>query len=258
MPASAAPDDQRVLEVLKSAAGLLAGPLQRALEKIRRQLARVDQAHGPVDEAVLFGRGGVQGRRIWSASSGSAMATRAKNVASKANITHRLRNFRAIASFSGQGGVRRFLGNRPLQRRVFRDWRDACSQNVPESQDQYAKIALLTISADGYSDKWRARGRARPLYACPVIPPLRLPMPPQVIEVRDAEDWRDVVHQTVQALTEGKLVAFPTETVYGIGRQRAGRRGGRAADRGEGSPAGTSADVGRQERRTRPAISSPT
>ena len=31
-----------------------------------------------------------------------------------------------------------------------------------------------------------------------------------------AEDPRDVVHRAVQALAEGKLVVFPTETVYGL------------------------------------------
>ncbi len=41
-------------------------------------------------------------------------------------------------------------------------------------------------------------------------------MPPVLIDVRSAEDARDVVHRAVQALTEGKLVAFPTETVYGV------------------------------------------
>ena len=41
-------------------------------------------------------------------------------------------------------------------------------------------------------------------------------MSPVVIELRAAEDGRDVVHQAVQALVEGKLVAFPTETVYGL------------------------------------------
>ena len=41
-------------------------------------------------------------------------------------------------------------------------------------------------------------------------------MPPLVIDLRSAEDWRDVVHQAVQALVEGQLVAFPTETVYGV------------------------------------------
>ena len=34
-------------------------------------------------------------------------------------------------------------------------------------------------------------------------------------EMRDP-DLRDVVHQTIQALVEGKIVAFPTETVYGL------------------------------------------
>lgn len=41
-------------------------------------------------------------------------------------------------------------------------------------------------------------------------------MPPVVIDVRSTEDWRDVVHRAVQALAEGHLVAFPTETVYGL------------------------------------------
>lgn len=41
-------------------------------------------------------------------------------------------------------------------------------------------------------------------------------MPPRVIDVRSAEDLRDVVHLAVQALAEGKLVAFPTETVYAL------------------------------------------
>lgn len=39
-------------------------------------------------------------------------------------------------------------------------------------------------------------------------------MPPVVIDIRSADDVRDVVHRAVQALAEGKLVAFPTETVY--------------------------------------------
>jgi protein-tyrosine phosphatase len=42
-------------------------------------------------------------------------------------------------------------------------------------------------------------------------------MPPVVIDVRRAEDARDVIHRAVQALAEGQLVAFPTETVYGLG-----------------------------------------
>jgi protein-tyrosine phosphatase len=42
-------------------------------------------------------------------------------------------------------------------------------------------------------------------------------MPPIVLDIRNTEDARDVVHRAVQALAEGGLVAFPTETVYGIG-----------------------------------------
>lgn len=37
-----------------------------------------------------------------------------------------------------------------------------------------------------------------------------------VIDLRNADDTRDVVHRAVQALAEGKIVAFPTETVYGL------------------------------------------
>jgi len=42
-------------------------------------------------------------------------------------------------------------------------------------------------------------------------------MPPHVIDLRRADDHRDVVHRAVQTLAEGGLVVFPTETVYGLG-----------------------------------------
>src|SRR5438105_427544 len=41
-------------------------------------------------------------------------------------------------------------------------------------------------------------------------------MPPIVIDIRNAEDARDVVHRAVQALAEGQLIVLPTETVYGL------------------------------------------
>lgn len=41
-------------------------------------------------------------------------------------------------------------------------------------------------------------------------------MPPIVIDVRKVDDQRDIVHRAAEALTAGKVVAFPTETVYGI------------------------------------------
>jgi len=41
-------------------------------------------------------------------------------------------------------------------------------------------------------------------------------MSPSVIDIRAADDPRDVVHRAVQALVEGQVVAFPTETVYGF------------------------------------------
>ena len=39
-------------------------------------------------------------------------------------------------------------------------------------------------------------------------------MPPLVIDVRAADDRRDVVHRTVQDLAQGRLVGLPTETLY--------------------------------------------
>lgn len=42
-------------------------------------------------------------------------------------------------------------------------------------------------------------------------------MPPRLIDLRRADDHRDVVHRAVQTLVEGGLVVFPTETVYGVG-----------------------------------------
>jgi len=41
-------------------------------------------------------------------------------------------------------------------------------------------------------------------------------MPPIVIDPSRPDDEHDVVHRAVEALVKGKLVAFPTETVYGL------------------------------------------
>ena len=41
-------------------------------------------------------------------------------------------------------------------------------------------------------------------------------MPAVVINLKDTPDPRDAVHQTVEALSSGKIVALPTETVYGL------------------------------------------
>ncbi len=36
------------------------------------------------------------------------------------------------------------------------------------------------------------------------------------LDLRATDDPRDIVHRTVQALVEGRVVALPTETVYGL------------------------------------------
>ncbi|NDH94859.1 MAG: translation factor, partial [Planctomycetia bacterium] len=39
-------------------------------------------------------------------------------------------------------------------------------------------------------------------------------MPPTIIDFRQADDARDVVHRVVQAVAEGQLVGLPTESNY--------------------------------------------
>jgi protein-tyrosine phosphatase len=36
------------------------------------------------------------------------------------------------------------------------------------------------------------------------------------LDLRATDDPRDMVHRTVQALVEGRVVALPTDTVYGL------------------------------------------
>lgn len=65
-------------------------------------------------------------------------------------------------------------------------------------------------------------------------------MPAALIDLRTAEDPRDVVHRAVQALAEGKVVAFPTETVYGVAAsaicEQAVERLSQVKNRREGHP----------------------
>jgi protein-tyrosine-phosphatase/tRNA A37 threonylcarbamoyladenosine synthetase subunit TsaC/SUA5/YrdC len=65
-------------------------------------------------------------------------------------------------------------------------------------------------------------------------------MPPTVIDLKKTEDPRDVVHRAVQAIAEGGLVAFPTETDYVVvaaARDAAAmRRLAEKARRGPGEP----------------------
>ncbi|MEO1997170.1 MAG: Sua5/YciO/YrdC/YwlC family protein, partial [Planctomycetaceae bacterium] len=39
---------------------------------------------------------------------------------------------------------------------------------------------------------------------------------PEVIDIRNTDDFRDVVHRAVHCLSDGLLVAFPTETFYAV------------------------------------------
>jgi protein-tyrosine phosphatase len=63
---------------------------------------------------------------------------------------------------------------------------------------------------------------------------------PLVIDIKSAEDARDVIHRAVQALAEGGIVAFPTETVYGLAAsalcEKAVARLAQVKDRGQGHP----------------------
>ena len=37
-----------------------------------------------------------------------------------------------------------------------------------------------------------------------------------ILDLRATDDPRDIVHRSVQAFAEGKVVGLPTETVYGL------------------------------------------
>lgn len=50
-------------------------------------------------------------------------------------------------------------------------------------------------------------------------------MPPIVLDLRRADDTRDVVHRAVQTLVEGNLVVLPTETVYGVAASARSEKG---------------------------------
>ena len=84
-------------------------------------------------------------------------------------------------------------------------------------------------------------------------------MPPAMIDVRGAEDPRDVVHRAVEALAEGKLVVLPTETVYGVGARalapEAVERLLRAKGRKEGHPLALAIQSAEEARRYIPDLS---
>ena len=41
-------------------------------------------------------------------------------------------------------------------------------------------------------------------------------MKPEVIHLREADDPHELIHRVVERLSQGGLVALPTETVYGV------------------------------------------
>ncbi len=65
-------------------------------------------------------------------------------------------------------------------------------------------------------------------------------MAPLIIDLKNSDDPRDIVHRAVQALVEGKLVAFPLETVYVVAasslREDAVERLAKAVGRSEKIP----------------------
>jgi tRNA threonylcarbamoyl adenosine modification protein (Sua5/YciO/YrdC/YwlC family) len=63
-------------------------------------------------------------------------------------------------------------------------------------------------------------------------------MPSVVIDLRSTDDRRDVVHRAVQALAEGRLVVFPTETVYGVAASALDERAVANLLKAKGRPAG--------------------
>ena len=79
-------------------------------------------------------------------------------------------------------------------------------------------------------------------------------MPPVVINLRKADDSRDVVHRAVQTLAEGKLVVFPTETVYGLAASARRGDGVRRIFEAKGRDRRLAAGAGDSQRRRRPRL----
>ena len=79
----------------------------------------------------------------------------------------------------------------------------------PSMLDWPPQIPVVSISSLFFFRQLGTFGAWHLLQPAPLMPPL-------VIDLRKTEDARDVVHRAVQALAEGKLVAFPTETDYVI------------------------------------------
>jgi protein-tyrosine phosphatase len=60
------------------------------------------------------------------------------------------------------------------------------------------------FSYKGFKERWQHNSQR----------PIR--MTAAIIDLKNAEDKRDVVHRAVELLADGKIVAIPTETVYGL------------------------------------------
>ena len=82
-------------------------------------------------------------------------------------------------------------------------------------------------------------------------------MLPAVIDVRSAEDTRDVVHRAVQALVEGRHRRCADGDRVRAGRQRDERGGGRTTARGQVSRRRQTAGIGHTQRRRSARLRSP-
>ncbi len=89
----------------------------------------------------------------------------------------------------------------------MRTWRAKAKQFI-DSHDLPCRISSLAIKC--ISPPTRGlEGVTR------LSQPIDAPMP-QVLDWQNAADPRDIVRRAVEALSAGQIVAFPTETVYGL------------------------------------------
>ncbi|NDC63785.1 MAG: hypothetical protein EBZ59_07355 [Planctomycetia bacterium] len=140
---------------------------------------------------------------------------------------------RLAGSWHGDGGRRAAIGGAAGAGRLQKPQAEKCPRPPPaEPRAQAAPFPTISACFRGVSQSamldWPAQTPvvltgsahlfpARSARAAPgVSPQTAPPMPPMVIDLRRADDSRDVVHRAVQALAEGRAVAFPTETDYVI------------------------------------------
>jgi protein-tyrosine phosphatase len=103
-----------------------------------------------------------------------------------------------------------YIGIMPADRTGTATWRQRDESLTLRFGRRYSGRTLKELRA-------KPRARHKPRGVAPVVVGRgRKNMKPEVLDLRGADDPRDVVHRAVERLAQGGLVALPTETVYAV------------------------------------------